>query len=452
MKGFVHEMHLRMFMILAMTVGFLLWISGSVEAHANDQRSAKRTESSTEQTNVKQMMSTNGQYSDGWFPVRWSDSDHTFYYIAQNKMYMVCLQETGDLMIYEMNESLQAKKIKTVRLGKYDKWGGFYHGTDNRFYVVIGFDNPKESKTKTVIKVIQYNKNWKRQKICRIKGNASNYFPGIYEPFRAGNCRMDMKGNILYLHTARDMFQSDDGIRHQSNINFEINVKNMTYQTTKDNYVSHSFNQYVKFKDQSLIQVDHGDAYPRSVNLTITENFRENDQKKYSIEIFKLKGKIGENYTGTTVGGMETGENYVLTCGTSVPHNYQVKGVRGYSEELKRNVYLTVTSLKTKKNKVLWLTKYHPKKSEIEVGECRMVKLTRKYFAILFNTTKDQKTIMNYLVVNEKGKTIYSKQYSNINFDADSQPILYKGYIYWTSTRTSGTTSYKVPALYREKS
>lgn len=119
----------------------------------------------TRQESVEQIDMQEGQYQ--WYS---ADSDEIFYYTANDKMYMVVRQEQK-LYIYQMDAKNKYKPFKIIDLGKLDYWGGFYHGTDGKFYVAVGFDNMKENDKKTVIKVYQYSSKWKKMKTCNIKGS-----------------------------------------------------------------------------------------------------------------------------------------------------------------------------------------------------------------------------------------------------------------------------------------
>lgn len=343
-------------------------------------------------------------------------------------------------------------KTKTIKL-KYDVWGGFYQGTDGNFYVAVGYNNLKESKKKIAIKVIQYNSKWKQLKTANIKGGVFNSFQGIYEPFEAGNCRMDMQGNTLYLMTSRQMFEYfGEGVRHQSNISFKINTKKMKAKEANESYASHSFNQFAKFKDDALYLLDHGDSNPRSLNLTTVSDYGSDIQKVSSLSMLNLTGNHGNNFTGCRVGGMEIGSENVLVCGTSQPHKNKIKKISGFGYDMKYNAFLALANRKTGKVTFKWLTTYHPKTTSVIVGETRMVKLSDSRFSILYSTTQKGKTSLNYAVYSDTGKKIYSKKYSNMVFDGDSQPILDKGRIIWiSSTEKNGKTKtklYAIPAIF----
>ena len=380
----------------------------------------------------------------------WSHPDQTYYYQSGGKLHAVCVQNNGSLKIYTLSSSFKVQKTKTIKL-KYDVWGGFYQGTDGNFYVAVGYQNPKESTKKTVIKVIQYNNKWKKLKTANIKGGVYNTFQGIYTPFDAGNCRMDMQGDTLYLMTSRLMFEYFDG-RHQSNISFKINTKTMKAAEANESYVSHSFNQFVKFKDGTLYILDHGDAFPRGIQLTTVSDYGSDQQKVSSKLLLNFKGESGNNFTGCKVGGMEIGSTNVLVCGTSQPHEYKIKKISGFGSEMKYNAFLALTDRKSGKVTFKWLTTYNPKTTSVTVGETRMVKLSDNRFAILYTTTQKKKTTLNYAVYSDTGKKIYSKKYTNMVFDGDSQPILHKGSIIWISSTESGgkvkTKLYSIPATF----
>ena len=380
----------------------------------------------------------------------WSHPDQTYYYQSGGKLHAVCVQNNGSLKIYTLSSSFKVQKTKTIKL-KYDVWGGFYQGTDGNFYVAVGYQNPKESTKKTVIKVIQYNNKWKKLKTANIKGGVYNTFQGIYTPFDAGNCRMDMQGNTLYLMTSRLMFEFFDG-RHQSNISFKINTKTMKAAEANESYVSHSFNQFVKFKDGTLYILDHGDAFPRGIQLTTVSDYGSDQQKVSSKLLLNFKGESGNNFTGCKVGGMEIGSKNVLVCGTSQPHKYKIKKISGFGYDMKYNAFLALADRKSGKVTFKWLTTYNPKTTSVTVGETRMVKLSDNRFAILYTTTQKKKTTLNYAVYSDTGKKIYSKKYTNMVFDGDSQPILHKGSIIWISSTESGgkvkTKLYSIPATF----
>ena len=264
---------------------------------------------------------------------------------------------------------------------------------------------------------------------------------------------MDMQGNTLYLMTSREMFATFlDGLRHQSNISFKINTKNMKATAANESYVSHSFNQFVKFKDGTLYILDHGDSNPRSLQLTTVTDYGSDLQKVSALSMLDIQGQYGSNFTGCKVGGMEIGSKNVLVCGTSQPHKHKIKKISGLDYNMKYNAFLALADRKSGKVTFKWLTTYNPKTTSVTVGETRMVKLSDNRFAILYSTTQKRKTTLNYAVYSDTGKKICSKKYTNMVFDGDSQPILQNGRITWISTTNNKgktkTKLYSIPATF----
>jgi hypothetical protein len=219
--------------------------------------------------------------------------------------------------------------------------------------------------------------------------------------------------------------------------------------STEDSYVSHSFDQYVRFKDGDLYLLDLGDAYPRSLTIKKISGWGSGDgfEKGKRFETFKFKGKTGDNNTGTTVGGMEIGAGNIIVAGTSVPHSRAVKGVKGFGNRY-YNLYVTVTDRITGKTSHKWLTAYDPRKNT-GVGASGLVKLSDYRFAVLCNV----KGKLHYYAIDNSGKVKVHKTYpKKYVFSGDTQPVLFKGSIIWTEHMiTSGvkeeTRLYSIPAL-----
>ncbi|MDO4807224.1 MAG: hypothetical protein Q4A07_08250 [Coriobacteriales bacterium] len=367
----------------------------------------------------------------------WYDARYIYTYVQGTNTYVAYLKNRT-LTVVGYNKSLKRISKKRVKLDKYEMWGGIYHGPDNNNYVVTGSPNYKESKTKVVIRVTKYSSAWKKGKTASIKGGASNSYTGVYEPFRASGIALDMQGSTLYLMTGRTMFQTSDGLHHQSNIAFCINTKTMKATTSNISYASHSFGQKVRFKDGTLYVADHGDAYPRSMVLTWQDGYgTKQAQEVQRVEAFDIIGETGDNYTGASLGGMEVGSSTVLLCGTSVPQNYGVKGVKGADWNLQHNLYVTVTKRSGGQSTVKWLTTYHPKK-KTGVTDARMVKLSDDRFGILYTVDNNGKQSLHYIVIDGNGKKIFTRTITGVSARIGTQPCYANGRITWASYSANG--------------
>ena len=140
--------------------------------------------------------------------------------------------------VYDSSYRLKSRKKIKCELPLF---GGYYSG-EKYNYLVFGQSNPKESKKKEVIRVVKYDKNWKRLGDCKIKG------ANTYTPFNAGGLSMTETAGKLYIHTCHSMFASDDGYHHQANCTFVVNENSMKLvdsyydvMNLSEGYVSHSF-------------------------------------------------------------------------------------------------------------------------------------------------------------------------------------------------------------------
>lgn len=216
-------------------------------------------------------------------------------------------------------------------------WGGFFAG-ENYNFMVFGQNNPGESDSVEVIRVVQYTKDWQRI------NSVSLYGANTETPFRSGSLRCDEYNGYLYIRTCHRMYKSPDGLNHQANVMLSILQNDMSiadahYIVGNSGYVSHSFNQFVLVnKSGQLVTLDHGDGYPRGLILHQYAADMANGQftsaKTQEAEIVTFPGLIGANATGCSVGGVaETAGGYV------VAYNYD--GVGG-SIDNDREMYLGI--------------------------------------------------------------------------------------------------------------
>ena len=376
--------------------------------------------------------------------------DRMFYYTQGGKLYAAHYYYRN-LKIYTLTTGGAIKSVKTVKLPKHTEWGGMYHAPDGNNYVAIGFKNPKESKTKTVVKVIKYNKNWKKGKAASIKGKMDGDGSGINTPFKAGSPGFGMADDgTLYMSMSRLMFKSSDGVNHQSSIGFAIDTKKMKAQRQSYSTAGHSFNQLVQFQDGTLYKAEHGDAYPRAIQVYARDGYGTSTVSSRATNAFEFDGRSGQNDTGATMGGLEVGAKYTLVCGTAQPHGYEgldAIGFGGYNQ----NVFVARIDRSTGESHVNWITHFNPDGKKDAV-ECRMVKISEDRFGLLY-TVRNQKTwedTFYYTVISNTGKKISTKAYKNMRFSSATQPVLMNGSIYWIEgAEHVGETPvlFRIPAL-----
>lgn len=197
-------------------------------------------------------------------------------------------------------------------------------------------------------------------------------------------------------------------------------------------YSSHSFNQLTAINGDHLVTADHGDAYPRAMQLGITKDFPSSRSTR-SAEVFTLPGRTGDNYTGATLTGLQLGSGRALTTGNSVPNGHPINGVNGSSTSLHRNVYLTSTDLSTLSTTFKWITTLPPSKGATWAEQPRMVKVSDTRFVLLFNVTDGKTDTLNYRLIDQNGNVLASKSWKGVPYNSNSQPILVGSQLYWAS-------------------
>jgi hypothetical protein len=388
----------------------------------------------------------------GWNWDNWAVPDKTFYYTDKSgNIGVVTNSASGKISIDTYGGSNhKLLSSKTRSFSSFPIWGGFYAAPDGYFYLLTGRDNLGESNGRKVVSIRKYDSSWKLRGKCYLKGSASQSFKGVYEPFAAGSPSMVLSGNKLVVHMSRTMFAQSDGLHHQSNLTFEVNTTSMNVKTFdqagKNNpYCSHSFNQFAKISGDDLVLVDHGDAYPRGIQLSIMENYTKNRVGIDRYNIFPFKGTVGDNYTGSEVTGLETGSGRALVVGRSVPHGHAVAGATG--ENGNKNVYVISANLKNGKSIFRWITEADIS-GQLSGSEPRIVKLSETRFVLLFNIVwndgRNRTYSMQYRLLNENGEILKSESWNDFRFYAGSTPILKNNKIYWASSDGNGIRLYSL--------
>lgn len=263
------------------------------------------------------------------------------YLTAKDSGYMRVEYVGSQMLIENYNTAFQLVSQKYIGT-ELEYFGGFYEGS-NAYFLVFGQDNWEENDEKEVIRVVKYDKNWKRLGSASLKGANTT------QPFSAGSLRMAESSGYLYIRTCHTMYTSkNDGLNHQANLTMQVRLSDMTVMAAfyavsniADGYVSHSFNQFILVDDQgNIVALDHGDAYPRSAALGIYEKMAGESSfcgNYYADNIFPFQGNTGANYTGASLGGLEYSASSYLTAFSSVNQD------EGWANYTTNNIYVTAT-------------------------------------------------------------------------------------------------------------
>lgn len=365
----------------------------------------------------------------------WTSPDSLYYYEEGGDLCAVNVDE-GNLKVLTFDSDGSLKNVRNISL-PLPKFGGYYHGSDGNHYVAVGQNNPQELEDLVVCKILKFNSSWNLIGTADIPGGISNSFQGIYEIFSCSQARMTLAGQYLICHTGRTMFVHDDGLHHQSDITFVVDTRTMKLaENYSQPYSSHSFAQFVQTDGERVYFLNHGDAYPRAVELEIFTNYMTEHALEKDVTLFSLMGDIGDNYTGTTVNGFELGSQGHLVTGISVPHGNAVGGVTGF-EGLKKNLYLIVVSPDGSSTKFRWLTEYTDQ-DDITVREPRLLKVSDDRFVILFQEERNGYPVLRYLLVDSAGNILAKRNYLGLGWEARTTPIYDSGKIMWLAKGENG--------------
>ena len=322
-------------------------------------------------------------------------------------------------------------------------FGGFYYGS-NANYLIFGQNNLQESDSCEVIRVVKYDRSWKRL------GATSVYGSNTYIPFDAGSLRCAEYNGVLAIHTAHEMYAKSDGLHHQANMTLWINTATMKLIESGHEvsysyaYCSHSFNQFIIVDGGKFVTVDHGDAYPRSVCVNRYNSSIQTSQLDTEnwdrVELLKIAGSTGVNATGVCVGGLAASSTSYLVAGNTINHETAA------SYYAQRNVFLSVTSKSnfTKSGtQIRYLTNFTDD-DHVELSNVYLVKINDQKFAVLWNQTDDQdiKTL-HWTFVDGNGQ-LQGSVYSGYGSLSDCPPILSNNRLIWYVTKDSAPNFHSI--------
>lgn len=387
-----------------------------------------------------------GNYGD-WS--NWSGADNTYIFKLANDRIGV-LRHTGSessqkLELYLYDQNMKYVSGKTIEL-PYTQWGGIYQGEDGNYYAAVGQKNTEQDNSKTVFTIVKMDADFNELGRCNITGKESS----TRIPYDTGSARMTMSGTTLIVHTDRERYTSDDGLNHQSNITFIIDTVAMKQiyvgALFPYNHVSHSFNQFVQMDGNNLIYVDHGDAYPRSVVMQTHYNFspggwsddNKNRPETNELDLLKIKGNIGNNYTGTKVNGFETGASHNLVAGVSIPHESLSNDTFDSCDV--QNVYVSLVSKDGRSSDLIWLTDYK-EGEKISASNLRMVKISEDEFALVYQIRKGDTYNTGLILIDSNGTVLKKKEYDTF-YSCYTQPLYYNGSILWIDSTKYSSNYY----------
>ena len=338
---------------------------------------------------------------------------------------------------YEYRYSLTVKAELPI-------FGGFHVGTDGYYYLVTGQTNYDELADTECFRVTKYDRDWNRIDAV-----------GLYDcnttvPFNAGSLRFAEHGQYLLIRTAHEMYTSPDGLNHQANVTLSLDTRSMTFAGTAcevapslAGYVSHSFNQFLLMDGNTLVAIDHGDAYPRSIVLAravlpldgtldifTEEGFYRGHLDKF--DLFAFPGATGENYTGACIGGFEYSDSAYLVAFNTVAQD------GNYYQNQTKNICIATLNKQTEEIRILPVTDYA--EGDGTTGVPHLVKLSNNSFLLMWMRREN----LYYAVLNGDGEVVGEVQCAPDGTLSDCAPIVIDGKVVWYVYQGNRVTFYEL--------
>lgn len=313
--------------------------------------------------------------------------------------------------------------------------GGFFHGEHYNF-AVYGKDNPSQSDSQEVVRVVKYSLNWERL------GQASLLGANTTRPFHSGSLRCAEYNGVLYIRTCHEMYRSEDGKNHQASMMLAVRQSDMEIIDARysigggGGYTSHSFNQFVITNENGMMAtLDHCDSYPRAAVLQLFDLNASGGRLDTcaSVNLQEFPGQRGVNNTYASIGGLGESSTHYLAVGNLGAAGRESRDVYLYAVDKSSFQGYGAASVKSVKLAG----------SADKVGTTstpQLVKITDDRFLVLWNVIKWQSKYFMYVndgtlaytFVDGRGNQI-GEVHAVKGFVSDCQPIVIDGKAVWYS-------------------
>ena len=348
---------------------------------------------------------------------------------------------------YDDNLKILSKRKIDLELSIY---GGFYAGKD-AYYIVVGETNTAESDTAEVIRVIKYDKNWKRLGASKITSDPSDSYKQIRTPFDYGCVEMKEANGYLYIVTGHEGYV-DPGVGqgHQGFLMIRVNQSTLEGEIV-DADLWHSFSQYIDYKDSNLYVLEQSEGS----RYTQLSKYDEKTLKRTSIPVLKYGGdrtSVWAVACYASVDGMALSSNNVLGIGTSIDQS-QYDNV---TSDTAHNIYLTVTPINNfteEETTVKWLTDFAGEGQcftglELtKINDNRFMVSWEEYGASQAITDNDtlSTNILHYIFIDGNGNKV-SKEYTASATISDCQPVVKGSKVVYYSSNENMVDFYTIDA------
>ena len=324
-------------------------------------------------------------------------------------------------------------------------FGAFYSGEEYN-YIAFGKENPKESNSEKVIKIVQYDKKFTKKKEFTVSNAQTTV------PFDASGCAIAESEKHLVLHTARSQYEDEISQNPQTQLTviFDKKTGKILNDTGKfqPNHTSHALNTLLEFDGEKFVTADLSDAAP--VRGVILRTLNTSGEVLSEENIFPIPGASGANATGVMIGDLQaTSTGYLLSMNSidhSVAVSYDNFGIEG-AEYQNRDVWIAFSKKNSKETKFNCLAKYH--ESGKTASAPTLTPLSDGKFIAMWSVFENRYGAQNaggevyFSVIDKNGDILKSaSSLPGARLGKDFAPILADGRLIWYTNVKDGRCFY----------
>jgi len=377
--------------------------------------------------------------------IRWG-SPGTSYLIQgpEETYYTIDFSGTVNIEKYDSDfKYISSSKIKP----ELPIFGGFLEGEEYN-YIAFGQANEKHSDSLPIIKIVAYDKEFKKVKDITINDCKTSI------PFDACNVSMTENDDYLILHTARSQYE-ENGMRPQTQLTVIIDKESWSVVNSLDkfqpNHTSHALMGFVRTDGGKIVTANYSDATP--VRGAFLQKLDFDGKLLTTKTIFKAGGPDTANCTGAMLGGFEISNNSYIFALSSIDHtlptDYSDTGIDGIDKE-ERDIYIVTTDKNGDNLTAECLTYYSGLDKSGSVPY--LVPLENGNFMVLWQKFKGRENQSNtfcYALLDRRGKLIGEVKQAEGHLSDSCQPIEVDGMVTWYVNTSSGRTFYMVDSRVR---
>lgn len=340
--------------------------------------------------------------------------------------------DNSKIYVERLTDDLMMISRKTLDK-ELDYYGGFY-ATKDAYYLVFGKKNVEEDTNAEVVRLVKYDKNWKRISQASIKGD-SEFAHEVSSPMHAAGVSMTECGGTLYIAMGHVGYVDQSiGQGHQGLLLMAVDLATMKGRIA-DADLWHSFGQRLAAKDgNTVFLAEESEGSRASVISKMTPGDEENAEKFALLGYGGSRTSVWSIPTCASVEDIAVSAKNVMTLGTSIDQTKWGDDFYGAVY----NVYLTVTptdNFTKEASTFKWVTDYD------EQNTCTCLALTKindNRFMISWRTIMDEESIagdevdqlskyvMHYVFVDGNGNAV-TKEFKAPAAASNCHPVVKNG-------------------------